>query len=82
MSSAGAPTQYLPPNTDRWQYQVVQMSIGALFGPAINLDQMQNILNQLGADGWELVNTVDINVGQAGTRELIFIFKRQIGQRP
>jgi hypothetical protein len=76
MSSAGIPTQRLVPPSEGWDYQILQIGTDSFFGPSIDLQHMQNNLNQLGSDGWELANTIDINRGNGRTSELIFIFKR------
>jgi len=81
MSSAGMPTQRLGPGFTQWQYHVVRLDIDS-FGFNINPQQVQDVLNQVGSDGWELANTVDVNRGHGRTSELVFIFKRPLGQRP
>ena len=77
MSSAGLPTTRLNAPNDRWEYHVVYFNVSTLlFGPEIKPDEMRERLDAAGADGWELVNTVDVNRGRGNTSELIFIFKR------
>ena len=57
--SSGAP---------RWEYKVTQVDLGGiLFGPHIESDELSQILNERGAQGWELVNTFDINVREGRT---------------
>lgn len=42
-------------NSDRWSYQVVEVAV-KLFSS--NAAQVQERLNQLGAQGWELVSVI------------------------
>lgn len=61
-----------------WEYDVVQTNIDGFFGPNIDLDRFREYMNQQGADGWELVNTVDVNRGSGRTTDLLFFFKRPL----
>ena len=41
-------------------------------------DKMETELNCLGAEGWDLVSCVDINVGYGTSQEIVFLFKKYI----
>ncbi|MBB3275041.1 MULTISPECIES: DUF4177 domain-containing protein [Pseudoxanthomonas] len=40
----------------RWTYQVIEVKPGLMGG--LKREDLQNELNRLGAQGWELVNTI------------------------
>ena len=66
-------------NLTRWEYKVVQIDIGGIFfGPSIESDDLAYVLNQKGAEGWELVNMLDINTGQGRTNTIVLTFKRPV----
>jgi len=46
---------------------------------AVKLDgnSLMEKLEEYGSDGWELVNTVDTNLREGGSNELVLIFKRE-----
>ena len=52
----------------RWQYKVVEIEI-KMFGGKL-VDHMQQELDRMGAQGWELANTVQTN--PADTLRMIF----------
>jgi len=63
---------------DRWQYQTVQFDMGGFLGGILDLDSFQATLNELGAEGWELVSCFDTNMSQGQSRFVIAVFKRKI----
>jgi hypothetical protein len=75
------PTQRLLPPGGTWEYHVLRIGTNSLFESTVDLQHMQDTLGQLGADGWELVNTIDINWGNGRTSALIFVFKRPARQQ-
>lgn len=60
----------------RWDYYVMHVDVSGFFGPNINPQQLGDYLSEAGNDGWELVNTVDINQGEGRTTAILAIFKR------
>jgi hypothetical protein len=78
MSSAGKPTTRLDGPRDEWEYKVIHTPIDFIIfsGPNIQPEALQETLATAGSDGWELVNTVDVNAGRGVTSALLFIFKR------
>ena len=76
MSSAGQPTIHLSPFT-KWEYHVLAIDVGLGFlGPKLDIQLLGESLNRLGQEGWELVNTEDLNRREGGSHELVLIFKR------
>jgi len=41
----------------RWEYKIFNFSKRSFWGCVINAEELQSQLNELGRDGWELVNT-------------------------
>ncbi len=46
-------------------------------GGILDMDVFQNELNELGAEGWELVSCFDTNMNQGQSRYVIAVFKRK-----
>jgi len=46
-------------------------------GGTVDTGSIDKPINELGADGWELVSTIDTNRGFGATRDVIMIFKRE-----
>ncbi len=77
MSTAGIPTTALTHPSIIWEYHVVHVNIDSFFfGPDIDPEYLRHTLDAAGKDGWELVNTVNINQGHGRTSDLVFLFKR------
>lgn len=56
----------------RWEYETIEISDGVWAFESTDTDPTEE-LNQLGRDGWELVATIEGNVGGAGgTKALVF----------
>jgi hypothetical protein len=76
MSSAGQPTIRLS-SAPTWEYHVLAIDVGLGFsGPKLDIPLLGEALNRLGREGWELVNTEDLNRREGGSHELVLIFKR------
>lgn len=76
MSSAGMPTVRLGTPPERWEYRLALVNTDGLFGPDVNVHEIEEYLNARGAEGWELVSVVDITRGQGTTTALLAILKR------
>lgn len=70
-----------------WQYKIVAHKAKKLFKDDERLDAMSQALNDLGGDGWELVNfapfsrTQGLDVG-GSTEGYTFVFKRSAEPGP
>lgn len=62
----------------RWQYLTVQIDVAGLLGPRVSIQAITEAFDRYGADGWELVSTLDINRGQGRTSEIIAFFERPL----
>ena len=62
----------------QWEYKTVMIQATGWFtGGKIDSNIMDERLNGLGRDGWELVSGFDTNKVYGETRDVILIFKRQ-----
>jgi hypothetical protein len=62
----------------RWQYRVIKISIGGFVGPHTSMEKLEAVLDQLGQDGWELVNVEDTSVQRGVSDDLLLFFKRPL----
>lgn len=46
------------------------------FGGKLDGNAFTEKLNELGAEGWELVSVFDTNMGHGQTRDVVAVFKR------
>jgi len=42
-----------------WEYRVLKVEIGRFTGPKVDISSVEATLDRLGAEGWELVSTLD-----------------------
>ncbi len=60
----------------RWEYKNLLINVSGWLGPNIDAAGLDEVLNQHGADGWELASAFDINRGHGATGALLVMFKR------
>ncbi|GGJ07550.1 DUF4177 domain-containing protein [Paenibacillus hunanensis] len=60
----------------QWEYKTVKLAAGGFLGGKVDDDHLQETLNALGFEGWELVSSFDTTMSQGSSREIILIFKR------
>jgi hypothetical protein len=62
----------------QWEYQTVRFQTGptAFSGNPFKTTTMNEELNALGADGWELITVFELETWKGGSRFVIAIFKR------
>ena len=60
----------------RWEYRTVKVAASGWFGPKVDEAQVDERLNGLGMDGWELATAFDTNWGHGATQDIILVFKR------
>jgi len=63
---------------ERYEYKTLFTDAKGVLGGKIDQSALQKELNQLGSQGWELVNTVAAAQSYGSTRWVISIFKRKI----
>lgn len=62
-----------------WEYKTIKLETKGILGGILDVNQFDSYLNQLGAEGWELVSTFDTNQVEGVSREAIAVFKRRRG---
>ncbi|MEA4848689.1 MAG: DUF4177 domain-containing protein [Clostridiaceae bacterium] len=63
---------------EKFEYKTLFTDVKGIFGGKVDQDPFQSELNELGKQGWELVNTVAAAQSYGSTRWIISIFKRKI----
>lgn len=64
---------------EKFEYKTLFTDAKGMLGGKVDNYEFQAELNELGAQGWELVSTVPSAQSYGSTRWLISIFKRKIG---
>ena len=59
-----------------WEYMTIMLGAGGFFGGSVSGDTLTEKLNELGANGWELVTAFDTNMLQGRTRDVVAVLKR------
>ncbi len=62
---------------EKFEYKVVTYNPNGFFGGNVKIDQIEDQLNQLGNEGWELVSCTSSNQSYGSTKSLVCIFKRR-----
>jgi len=62
----------------KYEYKTLTLQADGLFGGKVDNHDFEEQLNQLGAEGWELVNSLASAVTYGKTAYIISIFKRSI----
>jgi len=61
----------------KWEYRTIKLAAtGFLMGGKIDEAKLDQMMNDLGAQGWELASAVDTNEAYGSTRDVVVIFKR------
>jgi len=61
----------------KWEYMTLMLPAkGFLLGGSIDAQKLTDRLNQLGNEGWELVNVFDTNMLEGQTRDVFAVLKR------
>lgn len=58
-----------------WEYTTIKLATTGFFGGNLDEHALNEMMNNLGQDGWELSAAFDTNAG-AQTRDVVVIFKR------
>lgn len=63
---------------EKFEYKTLFTDAKGVLGGKVDQTEYQNELNELGAQGWELVSTVAAAQSYGSTRWIITTFKRKI----
>ena len=59
-----------------WEYRTIKVATTGLSGGRLDEEALDRVLNDLGAQGWELVTAVNTARDFGSTRHVVAIFKR------
>ena len=62
----------------KFEYQTIIVEPKGVLGGIVNSDIFNQTLNNMGSQGWELVNIVASNATYGSTRNIVCVFKREI----
>ena len=65
-------------NMEQFEYKTLFTDAKGMLGGKVDQNAFQRELNELGQQGWELVNTVPAAQSYGSTRWIISIFKRKV----
>ena len=60
----------------RWEYKTIKLATKGLLGGKFDENDLDEYMNELGRQEWELVAAFDTNQGSGETRDVVVIFKR------
>jgi len=63
---------------EQYEYKTLYTDAKGISGGKVNQDEFQEALNNMGAQGWELVNTFPTAQDYGRTRWVISVFKRKV----
>jgi len=63
---------------DKFEYQTIIYNPKGVFGGKVDANDFDKSLNDLGANGWELVSCVASSEAYGQTKHLVCVFKRKI----
>ena len=63
-----------------WEYTTVMLAATGFLGGNVDGDALTGKLNELGAQGWELVAMFDTNMAHGRTNEVVAVLKRPRGR--
>lgn len=62
---------------EKFEYKVVVYDTKGFWGGKVEVQQIENQLNQLGNDGWEMVSCTSTNQSYGSSKSIVCIFKRK-----
>jgi len=62
----------------KWEYRTLKIDVRGFWGAKVDESRIDGVLNEVGADGWELVTALDINILHGQSSDLVFVFKRPV----
>ena len=65
---------------EKFEYKVVTYDTGGFSGGKVDALRMEEQLNLVGNDGWEMVSCTSTNMNEGASRSIVCIFKRRKDQ--
>ena len=65
---------------EKFEYKVVTYDTGGFAGGKVDALRMEEQLNLIGNDGWEMVSCTSTNMNEGASRSIVCIFKRRKDQ--
>ena len=65
---------------EKFEYKVVTYDTGGFSGGKVDALRMEEQLNLVGNDGWEMVSCTSTNMNEGTSRSIVCIFKRRKDQ--
>lgn len=62
----------------KYEYRTKLIDAKGMWGGKVSVSDFNQMLNESGQDGWELVSMTDSNQGGGSTRWIICVFKREL----
>ncbi|UVI27494.1 DUF4177 domain-containing protein [Paenibacillus spongiae] len=62
----------------QWEYRTLKYKTGGFLGGKVNQEELDELLNSQGYEGWELISCFDTSMTQGQSKDLIMIFKRRV----
>lgn len=62
---------------DKFEYKAVIYDTKGFWGGNVNESQLENQLNSLGNEGWEMVSCTSTNQSYGSSKSIVCIFKRK-----
>ncbi|MDQ3622360.1 MAG: DUF4177 domain-containing protein [Verrucomicrobiota bacterium] len=66
------------PNIARWEYKVCKFEAGGFLGGKVDASSVEDQLNRLGMQGWEVAGVFETNLGHGATRDVAILLKRPV----
>ncbi|MFI2859054.1 DUF4177 domain-containing protein [Paenibacillus sp. JSM ZJ436] len=63
---------------EQWEYKTVKYATKGFLGGKVDEEDLSELFNGLGYEGWELVSCFDTSISQGQSRDIIAIFKRRV----
>lgn len=60
----------------QWEYKTIKLQTKGFLGVKFDEAELDEFMNQLGSEGWELTTAFDTNEGYGRTRDVVVLFKR------
>ncbi len=60
----------------KWEYKTIKLATKGFLGGKLDETTLENYMNELGSQGWELTTAFDTNKAYGETRDVVVLFKR------